>query len=212
MNICFLLLSPPSFPLTTPEASPQPACSPHSGALRALPSSPLGLALLFLPAPPVSHASHRLCRVTSRLPSLNNMTTSCLLRGHSVTPAPSLYGVPSCPLFFLCLCLPPPQADCPPRAASLVSLPPGIAMGGASLEVMHPSHTRGLWRWGKNRNATQRLRIKFLPPFCAGGRLVDGGGLGHSFPAKAEGGGEWELGALQPSASHSERLEHELMG
>lgn len=40
-------------------------------------------------------------------------------------------------------------------------------MGELSLEVMSPSHTRRLLRWGKGY-MTQRLRIKFLPPFYAG--------------------------------------------
>lgn len=59
-------------------------------------------------------------------------------------------------------------------------------MGGLSLEVMNPSHTRGLLRCGKG-NMTQRLRIKFLPPFYAGRYLAGWRGLETSFLAEAKG-------------------------
>lgn len=70
-------------------------------------------------------------------------------------------------------------------------------MGGSSLEVMNPSHTRGLLRW-RNRNTTQRLRIKLPPPSMQGGRPAGCRGI-WDIPSQLE--LKWEAAPQLPTLS-----------
>lgn len=65
------------------------------------------------------------------------------------------------------------------------------------MEVMNPSHTRGLLRWG-NRNTTQRLRIKLPPPSMQGGRPTGCRGVGD-IPSQLK--LKWEAAPQLPTLS-----------